>query len=82
MPMDIAQQHYWNGDYKRAAAVYSEIIAGGKDVAGAYAGLARAHLKMRKVEEAYKAAAKAVEVEPSLAGAMLHSARFIFVKEN
>ena len=69
MPLDMARQHYWNGDYKRAAAVYSQIIAGGKDVAGAYAGLARAYLKLRKVEEAYKAAAQAVEVEPSLAGA-------------
>jgi tetratricopeptide (TPR) repeat protein len=66
-PLDVARQHYWNGDYKRAAARYTEIIASGKDVAAAYAGLARAELKMRKVDDAYKAASKALEMEPASA---------------
>jgi tetratricopeptide (TPR) repeat protein len=66
-PLDVARQHYWNGDYKRAAARYTEIIASGKEVAAAYAGLARAELKMRKVNDAYKAASKALELEPALA---------------
>ncbi|HEY6269901.1 MAG TPA: aspartyl protease family protein [Candidatus Acidoferrum sp.] len=67
--LEVARQHYWNGDYKRATAVYTEIIASGNDVAAAYTGLARTCLKMRKVGEAYKAAAKALEFEPSLAAA-------------
>jgi tetratricopeptide (TPR) repeat protein len=67
--LDEARQLCWNGDYKRAAALYTEIIASGKDVAPIYAGLARAYLKMRKVDDAFKAASKAVELEPSLAAA-------------
>lgn len=64
-----ARRLSWNGDHRRAAVLYNEIVAGGKDVAPAYAGLAHANLKMRKVDEAYKAAAKAAELEPYLAAA-------------
>jgi tetratricopeptide (TPR) repeat protein len=66
-PLDVARQYYWNGDYKHAAARYTEVIASGKDVAAAHAGLARAELKMRKVDDAYRAASKALELEPALA---------------
>jgi tetratricopeptide (TPR) repeat protein len=67
--LEEARQLSWNGEYKRATAVYTEIIAGGKNVAAAYAGLARTYLKVRKVDDAYKAASKAMEAEPSLAAA-------------
>jgi tetratricopeptide (TPR) repeat protein len=67
--LEEARQFSWNGDYKRAAALYNEIIAGGTDVAGAYAGLAHIYLEMRKVDDAYRAAAKALELEPGLAAA-------------
>jgi len=68
-PLDDARQLYWNGDYHRAAALYSEIIIAGTDVAAAYAGLARVYLAMHQVDNAYKAAAKAIELEPSLPAA-------------
>lgn len=68
-PLDEARQLYWNDDYKRAAALYSNIIAAGTDVAEAYAGLALVYLRMKKEDVAYNAAAKAVELEPSLAAA-------------
>jgi tetratricopeptide (TPR) repeat protein len=68
-PLKEAQQFCWNGEYKRAAALYNEIIAGGTDVAAAYAGLARVYLKIQKIDDAQKAAAKAVELEPTLATA-------------
>jgi tetratricopeptide (TPR) repeat protein len=67
--LEEARQLCWNGDYRHAATLYTEIIAGGKDVAAAYAGLAHAYLKMRKVDDAYKAASKAVELDPLLAAA-------------
>jgi tetratricopeptide (TPR) repeat protein len=67
--LEEARQLCWNGDYRRAATLYTEIIASGRDVAAAYAGLAHAYLKMRKVDDAYKAASKAVELDPSLAAA-------------
>jgi tetratricopeptide (TPR) repeat protein len=67
--LDEARQLAWKGDYKCAVALYTEIIASGKDVAAAYAGPTRAYLKMRKVDDAYNAASKAVELEPSLAAA-------------
>lgn len=67
--LEEARQLTWNGDYKRALTMYGEIIGGGKDVAAAYAGLARVLLKTRRLEEAEEAARKAVELEPALATA-------------
>lgn len=71
-PLGEARQLAWNGDYKRAAARYNEIIAGGVDVAAAYAGLASVYLKMQKMDDAQKAATEAVELEPALP--MAHTA--------
>jgi tetratricopeptide (TPR) repeat protein len=66
-----ARQLAWNGDYKRALAMYGEIIGSGKDVAAAYAGLARVLLRIRRMAEAEEAARKAVELDPTLATAQV-----------
>lgn len=68
-PLQEARQLTWNGDYKRALTQYGDIIGSGKDVAAAYAGLARVLLKTRRMEEAEEAAKKAVELDTVLATA-------------
>jgi hypothetical protein len=71
-PLDEAQQLYRMGEFERAIDRYQKIISGGPDDAAAYAGLARIYLKLKKPDEAFAAATKAVEHDPSLATA--HSA--------
>lgn len=73
-PLAEARQLYRTGKYEAAIALYNSIIKTNTDAAAAsaYAGLARVYLKQRKPADAYSAAAKAVELAPSLATA--HSA--------
>jgi tetratricopeptide (TPR) repeat protein len=70
--LDEAQQLYSAGEFYEAINRYKKIISGGAGDAIAYAGLARAYLKLKKPYEAFAAATKAVECDPSLATA--HSA--------
>jgi tetratricopeptide (TPR) repeat protein len=73
-PLAEARQLYRTGKYEAAIALYNSIIKTNTDAAAAsaYAGLARVYLKQKKPADAYSAAAKAVELAPSLATA--HSA--------
>jgi tetratricopeptide (TPR) repeat protein len=65
-----ARDAYRSGQFDAAAAQYNAIIsAGGPDVAGAYAGLARADLKLKKPADAFTAAQKAVSLDEHLATA-------------
>lgn len=52
--------------YDEAVKQYTKLAAGGTNPGLAYAGLARAYLKLNDVDEASAAAAKAVEVAPTL----------------
>jgi tetratricopeptide (TPR) repeat protein len=72
-PLDEAQQLYRMGEFDRSINRYKKIISDGdSDAAAAYAGLARVYLKLKKPEDAFTAAKKAVELDLSLATA--HSA--------
>jgi len=71
-PLDRAQQLYLGGQFDEAVQEYNSIIRDGQDAAAAYAGMARAYLKLKKPDDAYAAASKAVELDPFLATA--HSA--------
>ena len=71
-PLKEAEQLYRMGEFDQAIQRYNAIIGGDTDNAVAYAGLARAYLKLKKPNDAYLAAAKAVEHDPSLGTA--HSA--------
>ena len=71
-PLKEAEQLYRMGEFDQAIQRYNAIIGGGTDNAVAYAGLARTYLKLKKLNDAYLAAAKAVEHDPSLGTA--HSA--------
>ena len=55
--------------YESAAEEYNSLIAAGTQPALAYAGLARAYLRLGKIAEANAAAAKAIEISPTLADA-------------
>ena len=71
-PLGEAEQLCRVGKCNEAIERYNAIIASGNDTAAAYAGLARAYLKLKKPNEAYLAAQKAVEHNPSFGTA--HSA--------
>jgi len=71
-PLEEAEQLYRMGEFDEAIQRYNAIIGSDTDNAVAYAGLARAYLKLNKQNDAYLAAAKAVEHNPSLGTA--HSA--------
>jgi Flp pilus assembly protein TadD/predicted aspartyl protease len=73
-PLADALQLYRTGKYEAAIELYNSIIKTNTDTvaASAYAGLARVYLKQKKPADAYTAAAKAVELAPSVATA--HSA--------
>jgi tetratricopeptide (TPR) repeat protein len=59
-----ARDLYWSGDFARAIAEYSAIIAaGGTEAAGAYVGLTRVYLKQKKPVEAYAAAQQALQID-------------------
>lgn len=70
--LDEAQQAYRMGHFDEAVEEYQAIIGSGSDKALAYAGLSRAYLKLKKPNDAYLAATKAVEDGPLVAAA--HSA--------
>jgi hypothetical protein len=65
-PIEEAEQLYGKGEFDEAIRRYNAIIGSGTDIALAYAGLARAYLKLKKPNDAYLAATKAVEDDPSL----------------
>jgi tetratricopeptide (TPR) repeat protein len=71
-PLEEAEQLYRTGEFNQAIQRYNAIIGSGTANAAAYAGLARAYLKMKKLNDAYLAAMKAVERDPSFGTA--HSA--------
>jgi tetratricopeptide (TPR) repeat protein len=71
-PLEEAQQLFRMGQFDEAINRYKKIVSGGTDGAAAYAGLVRVYLKLKKPNDAYSAARKAVELDPSLATA--HSA--------
>jgi len=71
-PIEEAQNLYLMGEFDQAVERYQSLIRGGADDAVAYAGMARAYLKLEKPDKAYTAASKAVELDPFLATA--HSA--------
>jgi len=71
-PLDRAQQLYLHGQFDEAIEEYNSIVRDGKDAAAAYAGMARGYLKLKRPDDAYAAASKAVELDPALATA--HSA--------
>jgi len=64
--LEGAEQLCRIGKCNEAVEQYNAIIRSGTNTAGAYAGLARAYLKLRKPNDAYLAAQKAVEQDPSL----------------
>ncbi|MGA8221111.1 MAG: tetratricopeptide repeat protein [Candidatus Acidiferrales bacterium] len=71
-PLDEAQQLYRMGEFDRAINRYQQICRSGADEAAAYAGLARVYMKLKKPDEAFAAASKAVDRDPGLA--TVHSA--------
>jgi len=71
-PLEEAEQLCRIGKCNEAIERYNAIILGGTNTAAAYAGLTRAYLKLKKPNDAYPAAQKAVERDPSLGTA--HSA--------
>jgi len=71
-PIDEAQQLYRMGQFGEAIKRYNALIESENDNAIAYAGLARAYLKLKKPIDAFLVATKAVELDPSLGTA--HSA--------
>jgi tetratricopeptide (TPR) repeat protein len=68
-PLAEARQLYRTGKYEAAIVLYNSIIKTNTDAvaASAYAGLARVYLKQKRPADAYTAAAKAVELAPSVA---------------
>jgi tetratricopeptide (TPR) repeat protein len=71
-PLEEAERLYRMGKFDEAIERYNALIGSSTDRAAAYSGLARAYLKLQKPNEAYLAATKAVELDPSLGTA--HSA--------
>lgn len=70
--LGTAQELFRAGEFNEAIERYNEIIKSGNDVAIAYAGLASVYLKLKKPDDAYSAAEKGVEIDPSLPA--VHSA--------
>jgi len=68
-PLAEALQLYRTGKFDAAIERYNSVIKTNTDatVAIAYAGLARVYLRQKKPADAYTAAAKAVELAPSVA---------------
>jgi tetratricopeptide (TPR) repeat protein len=67
--LDGALNLYRTGNYDEAAGEYNALIAAGTQPALAYAGLARADIRLGKLGEANTAAAKALEIAPGVADA-------------
>jgi hypothetical protein len=62
-----AMQLYRMGEFNAAINLYKKLISGSADDAIAYAGLARTYLKLQRPYDAFAAAMKSVERDPSLA---------------
>jgi tetratricopeptide (TPR) repeat protein len=71
-PLEEAEQLYRMGKFDEAIERYNAVTRSGTNSAAAYSGLARVYLKLKKPNDAYLAATKAVEHDPSLGTA--HSA--------
>ncbi len=72
-PLDAPHKLYLTGQFEQAIKQYELIIRNNSvDAAAAYAGIARAYLRLRKPDDAYDAASNAVKLNPSLSTA--HSA--------
>lgn len=71
-PLGEAEQLYRMGKFDEAIERYKALINSSTDGAAAYSGLARAYLKLQEPNDAYLAATKAVDLDPSLGTA--HSA--------
>jgi tetratricopeptide (TPR) repeat protein len=71
-PLEEAEQFCRLGKFNEAIERYNSIIRSGTNTAAAYVGLARVYLKLKKPDDAYLAATKALEHGPSLA--IAHSA--------
>ena len=71
--LDTALEKYRTGHFDTAIGGYESVIASGDKAAApyAYAGLARAYLKLHKVDEAYDAAQKANALTPNAAPAVV-----------
>jgi tetratricopeptide (TPR) repeat protein len=67
--IEEAEGLYRRGEFDKAIERYKEITADGANHAVAYTGLARAYLKVKKPDDAYRAATKAIEQDPSLGAA-------------
>jgi tetratricopeptide (TPR) repeat protein len=65
-PLEEAEQLCRLGKCDEAIEHYNAIISSGTNTAAAYAGLSRAYLKLKKTDDAYLAAQKAVEQDRSL----------------
>ncbi len=61
-----AERLYRAGKFAAAAQEFNSLITSGSQPAIAYAGLTRVYLKEKKPAEAYAAAAKAIELQPTL----------------
>jgi tetratricopeptide (TPR) repeat protein len=72
IPLKQAEQLCRTGKCNEAIEQYNAVIRSGTNTAAAYAGLSRAYLTLKKTNDAYLAAQKAVEQAPSLGTA--HSA--------
>jgi len=71
--LEAAQKLYLTGQFEKAVEQYQLLIrANSPDDAAAYAGMARAYLRLKKPDDAYTAASNAVRLNPSLPTA--HSA--------
>jgi tetratricopeptide (TPR) repeat protein len=65
-PLEEAEQLCRIGKCNEAIEQYNAIIRSGTDTAAAYAGLARAYLKLKQPNDAYLAAQQAIEHDPSI----------------
>ena len=65
-PLQGAHELYLMGQFDRAIERYRASLQGGAVDAAAYAGIARAYLKLKQPDEAFAAASKAVELDPFL----------------
>ena len=69
VPIETALHLYRTGKFDAAVQAYSSLIASESHISSAYAGLARTYLKLKKIDEAYAAAEKAVALSQDLADA-------------
>src|SRR5262249_10767910 len=68
-PLEKAEQLYRTGKFAAAAQEYDAVLQAEPKSALAYVGLVHVYLRQKKSTEAYAAAAKAIELAPSLQAA-------------